>query len=113
MAKKDGSMKISPFLYTYTQAKYIIRLFDVSGNEILFNSKLLFHWFRPDDKANFPVYFKGAADAGSMVQQGPGDFSPKQGLKYNFDIKKDQRIEIETQGNPESNSFIKVESDVF
>jgi len=113
VAKKDGSVEISPFLYTYNQAKYVIRLFDASGAEILFNSKPLFHWFRPDDKSNFPVYFKGAADTGSMTRNGPGDFSPKQGLKYNFDIKKDQRIEIETQGKPESRSYIKVKSDAF
>ncbi|HBC76392.1 MAG TPA: hypothetical protein DC017_16395 [Candidatus Wallbacteria bacterium] len=113
VAKKDGNVVISPFLTTYNQAKYIVRLFDVSGAEILFNSKPLFFWFRPDDSSNFPAFFKGAADAGSMVRLGPGDFSPKQGLKYNFDIKKDQRIEIETQGNPEPSSFLKIKSDAF
>lgn len=113
VAKKDATVELEPFLYTYRQAKYALHLFDVNGAEITFDSKPIFHWFRPDDKSNFPAYFQGRADGNSLKSNGPGDFSARPGLKYNFEIKKGQRVEVETQGNPDPRAFIKVKSEAF
>jgi len=113
VAKSDGPVTIFPYLYTRAPAWYIVRLFDVSGQEILFNGKPMFWWFRPDDSSNSPLFFKGRMESGSMNRVKEGDYSPKEGLKYDFEVKKDQRIEVQTKGKPEDAGFIKVESPSF
>ncbi len=113
IAISDGSVTINPYLSTYNQAHYIVRLIDVNGNEIKFNGKPLFSWNRSDSTTYKPLYFKGVKDNNSMFKKGPGDYSPTKNLSYNFPVKQGQKIVVDYAGNPTNDAFMKLNSSSF
>lgn len=112
-ASADGPVVIDALLRTYNPASMRIQLVEPDGTEVLFGGTSLFDWSRPNDKANAPVVFKGVRDASSMVHQGGGDYSPRPGLRYEFDIKQGQSLVISTEGNALPESRLQVTSPAF
>ena len=111
IARDDGEVVISSLLKTYDEAFQEIRLFDPDGVEVTFDGRPLFSWQRPDDKAFAPVEFKGQRDKGSMERVKGGDYSPREGLKYRFFLKRGQRLELRTGGKALSDSVLEVRGD--
>ncbi len=108
VALGDGNVSIGILLKTYNPAFMEVRVYDPDGTEVTFSGKPLLSWRRPNDSADAPVEFQGAADDDSMRKVGPNDYSPRDGLSYDFFLKKGQRIVIKTGGNALKESFIKV-----
>lgn len=112
-ATRDGQAVLQPLLRTRDGATMIVRLFDASGQEVLFDGKSLMEWRRPDDTTNAPLRFRGQADARSMLLEQAGDYSPRPGLAYTVPVTQGQRITIEVSGRPESDSEFKLRSNAM
>lgn len=114
IAIADGTVTIEPYLPTGGQVWYIIKLFDAGGREIQYSGKSLLWWFRPDGKQNFPLYFKGVVDPGSVyLHDTQGNYNATRNLRYTFTIKKGQRVEASTKGDPMKEAFMKIDSTTF
>jgi hypothetical protein len=114
IAVSDGVVTIEPYLPTGGKVWYVIKLFDAGGGEIQFSGKPLLWWFRPDGKQNFPLYYKGVVKPDSVyLHDTQGNYNATRNLKYTFDIKKGQRIEASTKGDPMKDAYMKVSSPVF
>jgi len=113
VAKRDGPVALQVFLSTYNPAKYAVRVYRPDGSELLFNGKPFLIWERPDDKSYNPLYFKGREVPNSMVRVARGDFSPARGLRYVDRIRRGFKVVLETYGDVESGSYLKVDSPAF
>jgi hypothetical protein len=108
VATADGPVKIEIFLSTYNPAAMEVHLIDTDGAEIFFKGRSLLLWQRPNDSSYAPVYFQGDSQPDSMYENNPGDFSPKPGLSYSYDIKQGQKLILKTGGNAEPSSYIRL-----
>ncbi len=112
-ATSDGSVVIEPSLFTYDGAKLTVRLFDAGGNEVTFGGAPLMEWSRRNDKDSSPLQFRGNVEGGSMVEQSPGDFSPREGIRYTLDVTAGQRISVEVSGQPLRETTVRLRSDAL
>lgn len=108
VAEADGPVAIEIYMPTFEPAGMEVHLFEATGEEVLFAGRPLLSWVRLDDKAFAPVFFEGKADPASVYENKPGDFSPSADLSYRFAIKRGQRLQIETNGRPLPESFLRV-----
>ena len=113
VAQRDGPVSLEVYLSTYNPATYAVRVYRPDGSEVLFSGKPFMLWTRPDDKAYSPLYFKGREIFNSMIQRTAGDFSPARGLRYTDNIRRGARVVVETYGDVEPGSFLRVDSPVF
>lgn len=113
VALADGEVSLEVYLYTYSPADIVVRLYDEDGNEIRFDGQPLLSWRRVDGSSYAPVSFKGAVDSSSMFEESPGDYSPTPGISYKIDVKKGQKVVLTTSGGAEPRSYVKATSTVF
>lgn len=113
VALADGEVSLEVYLYTYSPADIVVRLYDADGNEIRFDGQPLLSWRRVDGSSYAPVNFKGVVDSASMFEESPGDYSPTPGISYKVDLKKGQKIVLTTSGGAEPRSYVKATGTVF
>ena len=114
IAQRDGEVWIEPYLKLNSRpstATVIVRLYDESGQEILFNNPSggkmpVFLWVR--NAIEFmPCFFKGLPRDESMFLN-VWQWDPALGLKYPLSIRKGQKITINMLGsNPPTNVAVK------
>ncbi len=113
VALADGEVSLEVYLYTYSPADIVVRLYDEDGNEIRFDGQPLLSWRRVDGSSYAPVKFKGAVDSSSMFEESTGDYSPTPGISYKVDVKRGQKIVLTTSGGAEPRSYVKATGAVF
>lgn len=112
-AEETGPVVLLPLLQTYQGAKLTVRLIDPEGQEVKFGGAPLLIWDRPDDKANAPLEFQGRRYPGSMVRVSSDDYSPRDDLRYRYQIPKGYRLVITLEGQPANSTVITVKSKVL
>ncbi|NLI75616.1 MAG: hypothetical protein GX442_04135 [Candidatus Riflebacteria bacterium] len=76
---------------------------------VLVDGKEVLAWVRSDSTARECCRFQGKADETSMVERGPGDFSPAPGLAHVYPVKAGQKVTLITKGGFEPATFLRVE----
>lgn len=113
VALRDGQVTLELLLSTYTDASMEVHLYDPDGSEVWFKGCSLLSWHRVDANTYAPLRFKGDVDSSSMQLGNEGDYNPKEGLSYSFDVKEGQKLILKTFGGAEPRSYIKASGSAF
>lgn len=96
----DGVLDFRPVLRTWEGATCTLRLLDEKGEEVLFDGASLFSWSRPNDKARALPRWKGRNDPSALYEEGAGNWTPREDLRYDIALRKGQKLILELSGRP-------------